>query len=459
MLVASLAARDFRSLEQAELELGPGITSVVGEIGTGKTNLLEAIYFALSGRSFRARDRRELIRFGEAVGRAEVAVADERAAIRCSRRSRAPRAAAICSTGSPPPSPAGRPSPAPGRLLARSARARQGPPAERRAHLDLFIAARWPSRAGLRRITARCWRSETPCFAGSPPDVSPELELDAWDQALPTRRDPADRVPRRGCGGAGAALRRGGSAARPRAGAAALRAARGSATPEALRAGLAERRESDLRAIADLAGPPPRRARAVASRPLLAPLRLSRRTAHRPAGAAVRRARDADRRRVGAPLLLLDDVMSELDPAHRELLAIVSPSGARRWSAPPTSKRCRRGDAAGRSHALTRRGGAEGGGLMRARRSAPRVDRGSRSAAARRTADRLALVQTVWADAVGAAIAAQAEPVAEREGVLDSRAAPAPPGRRSSASWRASCWTACASGSASAHRAPEGLAG
>src|SRR3954467_5360747 len=77
MLVASLDALDFRSLDRAELELGPGITTVVGSNGTGKTNLLEAVYFGLSGRSFRTRDRRELIRFGESVARAEIEVAPD----------------------------------------------------------------------------------------------------------------------------------------------------------------------------------------------------------------------------------------------------------------------------------------------------------------------------------------------------------------------------------------------
>ena len=49
-------ASDSRPLPQPqrlEVELPPGITSVVGPNGAGKTNLLEALYFALTGRSFR----------------------------------------------------------------------------------------------------------------------------------------------------------------------------------------------------------------------------------------------------------------------------------------------------------------------------------------------------------------------------------------------------------------------
>ena len=71
MLVTRLAARPVRSLESAEVALGAGITAVVGENGTGKTNLLEALHFALTARSFRTSDRRDLIPFGAPVARAE----------------------------------------------------------------------------------------------------------------------------------------------------------------------------------------------------------------------------------------------------------------------------------------------------------------------------------------------------------------------------------------------------
>ena len=77
MLVTAIEARPLRSLERVEVELGPGITSVVGANGAGKTNLLEALYFALTGRSFRTSDRRELIPFGEPLARAEATILDD----------------------------------------------------------------------------------------------------------------------------------------------------------------------------------------------------------------------------------------------------------------------------------------------------------------------------------------------------------------------------------------------
>jgi len=75
--VVSVQMRDFRTYARAEAGLGEGLTVVHGPNGAGKSNLLEALYFGLTGRSFRTRDRRELIRFGCSVGRVELLVSDE----------------------------------------------------------------------------------------------------------------------------------------------------------------------------------------------------------------------------------------------------------------------------------------------------------------------------------------------------------------------------------------------
>jgi len=77
VLVTAVEARPLRSLAQARVELAPGIVSLVGPNGVGKTNLLEALYFSLTGRSFRTADRRDLIPFGAPFARAEATVRDE----------------------------------------------------------------------------------------------------------------------------------------------------------------------------------------------------------------------------------------------------------------------------------------------------------------------------------------------------------------------------------------------
>ena len=76
MRVVSLKTLGFRNLAPAEVELGEGITLLHGANGAGKTNLLEALYMGLAGRSCRTRADRETIAFGEALSRSEVVIED-----------------------------------------------------------------------------------------------------------------------------------------------------------------------------------------------------------------------------------------------------------------------------------------------------------------------------------------------------------------------------------------------
>src|SRR5919202_6156853 len=72
MTAPRLTVRDFRSYEHAELRLGEGLTVAAGRNGAGKTNLLEALYFACTGRSCRTANEREVVRFGAGVARLEL---------------------------------------------------------------------------------------------------------------------------------------------------------------------------------------------------------------------------------------------------------------------------------------------------------------------------------------------------------------------------------------------------
>jgi DNA replication and repair protein RecF len=62
--VALVDIADFRCYEAARLELPPGMTVVVGENGQGKTSLLEAIAWGALGRSFRGVPDSALVRSG-----------------------------------------------------------------------------------------------------------------------------------------------------------------------------------------------------------------------------------------------------------------------------------------------------------------------------------------------------------------------------------------------------------
>jgi DNA replication and repair protein RecF len=72
--IHALEARQFRNLEQVLLEPHPRFNVLSGDNGQGKTNILEAIYLLGTLRSFRAGKTEEMVRFGadQALVRARV---------------------------------------------------------------------------------------------------------------------------------------------------------------------------------------------------------------------------------------------------------------------------------------------------------------------------------------------------------------------------------------------------
>ncbi len=69
MVLTRLKLVDFRSYAAAEIEPDAGLTVVAGPNGTGKTNLLEAIHTTIVGRSHRADADAELVRHGAPFAR------------------------------------------------------------------------------------------------------------------------------------------------------------------------------------------------------------------------------------------------------------------------------------------------------------------------------------------------------------------------------------------------------
>ncbi len=64
MLLKSLYLYNFRNYDEAFVEFSPGINAVFGANAQGKTSLLEAVYFLISGKSFRAHHLSDMIRYG-----------------------------------------------------------------------------------------------------------------------------------------------------------------------------------------------------------------------------------------------------------------------------------------------------------------------------------------------------------------------------------------------------------
>ncbi|HVI92392.1 MAG TPA: DNA replication/repair protein RecF [Anaeromyxobacter sp.] len=68
MRLRSLAVQDFRNLAEVALAPSPRATVLLGENGQGKTNLLEAVYFLTTLKPLRAARLAELVRFGAEKG-------------------------------------------------------------------------------------------------------------------------------------------------------------------------------------------------------------------------------------------------------------------------------------------------------------------------------------------------------------------------------------------------------
>lgn len=62
MIVENLSLKQFRNYENIKVEFSKGLNFIVGNNGTGKTNLVEAIYYLSFARSFRTNNFRDLIR-------------------------------------------------------------------------------------------------------------------------------------------------------------------------------------------------------------------------------------------------------------------------------------------------------------------------------------------------------------------------------------------------------------
>ena len=67
LVVSEVSIRGFRNLARADLRFGERFNVVSGDNGQGKTNLLEALYVLATSKSFRSSKPGELVAFGEEV--------------------------------------------------------------------------------------------------------------------------------------------------------------------------------------------------------------------------------------------------------------------------------------------------------------------------------------------------------------------------------------------------------
>ena len=77
MKINSIILENFRNYKNLELEFDPSRNIIVGENAQGKTNLIEAIYLTAFARSFRTSNSADLIRFGADSGRVSTWITSE----------------------------------------------------------------------------------------------------------------------------------------------------------------------------------------------------------------------------------------------------------------------------------------------------------------------------------------------------------------------------------------------
>jgi DNA replication and repair protein RecF len=323
MRLTGAALRDFRNYQRAEVELGPALTVVSGPNGAGKTNLLEALYFGCVARSPRTSNERELVRRGAGVARVVVEVAGAHTVHRLEVGFEPGEAKRIRVDGCPADSlGAVQERPLVSVFMPERLELVKGAPAGRRAHLDRFVAALWPSRAETRAAYSRALAQRNALLARVRAGHAAPEALGAWDAEL--ARHGARLMGDRGEAAGALAVPFAALAGRlGLSGQAELRYQPRSAATNAdgLAAELEEHRAADLERGFTAHGPHRDELR----------LRLDG-VALRSYGsqgqqrAALLALLFAERQllaecRARPPVMLLDDVMSELDAERRELLA------------------------------------------------------------------------------------------------------------------------------------------
>lgn len=185
MIVTALRLRDFRSYDRAAVPLGPGLTVVHGPNGTGKTNLLEGLYFGCTARSCRTSNERELLRFEAPATRVEVDGHDVDGDHRLAVGFQPGEDKRITVDGVP----VTRLLDAPVRplisvFLPERLELVKGPPALRRSHLDAVVTALWPTRTSHRVAFRQALAQRNALLSRVRAGACRREDLRTWDQTL-----------------------------------------------------------------------------------------------------------------------------------------------------------------------------------------------------------------------------------------------------------------------------------
>lgn len=193
MFLTHLSVADFRSWPFAELEFGPGVTTLTGRNGQGKTNLVEAVEYLATLGSHRVASDAPLIRFGSTRalvrGRVQAGLDDPRTlALEIELHAGKANRASL-NRG-----PLKRPRDLLGALRVvlftpDDLSLVKGDPADRRRFIDDLVTSRWPRLGGVRADYDRVLRQRSALLkslGGRRGTVGPDAAatLEVWDDQL-----------------------------------------------------------------------------------------------------------------------------------------------------------------------------------------------------------------------------------------------------------------------------------
>lgn len=187
--LSRLRVRDVRTYAESDVPLGPGLTVIFGPNGAGKTNLLEAAYLACTGRSFRQASDQDVVHRGAAAAHATAEVTTDHGTNRFTVGIEPGERRRLRVDGNPVES-----------LLDHPARPRlsvflpdrmvlvKGGPALRRSHVDQLVSVLRPSTAPVRRSYHEALRQRNALLAslrvrGASIEQA-ATELQPWDLAV-----------------------------------------------------------------------------------------------------------------------------------------------------------------------------------------------------------------------------------------------------------------------------------
>jgi DNA replication and repair protein RecF len=183
--IVNVELRNFRNYDRAEFALGAATTIVYGPTGAGKTNLLEAVHFALTGKSCRSANDRDLIRFGERSARALVEISSSESSHTFETNLETGKAKLLKVDGV-----------AAGRLPTAVERPHvcvfmpdrlelmKGPARIRRERFDGFVTTLWPGRKATRQSYVRALAQRNALIARVRSGASTTAAVGGWNHEL-----------------------------------------------------------------------------------------------------------------------------------------------------------------------------------------------------------------------------------------------------------------------------------